>query len=161
MFPFYVLIHSSCFFSSLNLLPFLFSETKSIFYRSDSSVEIWNIRSAAHVDRIILPQEGISIQCIIWSGERLFCGTLQGSVIEYDLLSLSPLVIFHFFIIISFWTEPRNLFFDQITSIKMMFSTTFQGQWALKIELYICQFHEKKGWEVNFSAFFMLFFMSW
>lgn len=59
--------------------------------RSDSSVEIWNIRSAAHVDRIILPQEGISIQCIIWSGERLFCGTLQGSVIEYDLLSLSPL----------------------------------------------------------------------
>ena len=62
-------------------------------YRSDCSVEIWNLNHTPHIERTIPGRVNSSVEALTWCGERLFSSGLQGAVTEYNLQTLSVKVM--------------------------------------------------------------------
>lgn len=55
--------------------------------RADSSVEVWNLRNTAFLERV-LPGRG-SVESLAWCGDRLFSTGLNARVVEHDLKTLT------------------------------------------------------------------------
>ena len=56
--------------------------------RSDSSVEVWSTRLTPALQFVIHPpphSDDVSVESLVWAGERLFSCGLHGQVVEYDL----------------------------------------------------------------------------
>lgn len=67
-------------------------------YRSDCSVEVWNLAHTPHIERTIPGRVNSSVEALTWCGERLFSSGLQGAVTEYNLQTLSVKVMMLFII---------------------------------------------------------------
>jgi len=67
-------------------------------YRSDCSVEVWNLDHTPHIERTIPGRVNSSVEALTWCGERLFSSGLQGTVTEYNLQSLLVKVMLLFII---------------------------------------------------------------
>ncbi|KRT78993.1 WD40 domain-containing protein, partial [Oryctes borbonicus] len=65
------------------------AEHKLAVVRSDSCIEIWNLKHAPYVEKIIPRVSGYNVQGVIWSNNRLFACTLEGFLHEYDLATLT------------------------------------------------------------------------
>lgn len=63
------------------------------FYRSDGSIEIWNVKHNPYLQKYITGQPDASVEDLKWCSSRLFSCGLQGTVLEYDLLSCAIKVI--------------------------------------------------------------------
>ncbi|KAK2193045.1 hypothetical protein NP493_18g10014 [Ridgeia piscesae] len=57
--------------------------------RSDSSVEIWSEKDNWYQEKIIPPNEGGSVEALLWSEGRLFSAGLHGDLQEYNLCTLT------------------------------------------------------------------------
>lgn len=58
-------------------------------YRSDASIEIWNLAHSAFIERSISSStDNFSIEGLAWCGDRLFSVGLHGLLVEYDLNKL-------------------------------------------------------------------------
>ncbi|XP_049860370.1 U3 small nucleolar RNA-associated protein 4 homolog [Schistocerca gregaria] len=65
------------------------SHRKLAVSRADSSLEIWDVSNAPHVERFIPGASDSSIEALSWCGTRLFSTGLQGVIVEYNLIKLS------------------------------------------------------------------------
>ena len=59
-------------------------------YRSDNSIEIWNVEHTPHLEKQIPSSAEGSVEAVVWSNGKLFSTGLHGFVIEYDLVKLTP-----------------------------------------------------------------------
>lgn len=59
------------------------------FYRSDGSVEIWNLSNNPFIEKTLL-SEGATVEALCWCSNRLFSVGARGELIEYDLQKLKP-----------------------------------------------------------------------
>ncbi|CAH1779967.1 unnamed protein product [Owenia fusiformis] len=61
--------------------------------RSDGSLEIWSIKDDWFQEKIIPGSNDNSIEAVAWCGNRVFTAGIQGSIVEYDLLTLERKVV--------------------------------------------------------------------
>lgn len=61
-------------------------------YRSDNSIEIWNLSHTPHIERTILGEPERTVESLVWCNDRLFSAGLNGMIVEYDLFTLLPKV---------------------------------------------------------------------
>ena len=59
-------------------------------FRSDNSIEIWNVEHTPHIERQIPGSAEGSVEAVVWSKGKLFSTGLHGFIVEYDLVTLSP-----------------------------------------------------------------------
>lgn len=59
-------------------------------FRSDNSIEIWNLEHTPHLEKLFPGGTEASIEALVWSKGRLFSTGLHGFIVEYDLVALSP-----------------------------------------------------------------------
>lgn len=62
-----------------------------LFFRSDNSIEIWDVGSTPYLQKVF-SSLNFSIEDIKWYGSRLFSCGLQGYIVEYNCLNESILV---------------------------------------------------------------------
>eukprot|EP00040_Diaphanoeca_grandis_P029238 m.170849 g.170849 ORF g.170849 m.170849 type:complete len:782 (-) comp31622_c1_seq1:25-2370(-) len=56
--------------------------------RSNGDIEIWNISSGWHMERVIPGGEDISVEQVIWHGNRLFTAGLHSMITEWNVSKL-------------------------------------------------------------------------
>ncbi|KAI4471576.1 u3 small nucleolar rna-associated protein 4 [Holotrichia oblita] len=64
------------------------TQRKLAVLRSDSCIEIWNLKDVPYIEKIIPSVNNYNVQQLVWSKDRLFSCTLQGFLHEYNLLTL-------------------------------------------------------------------------
>lgn len=60
--------------------------------RADSTIEIWDLRYAPHMQQVIPGSADGSVEAMVWCNKRLFSTGLHGTITEYNLLTLSAKV---------------------------------------------------------------------
>ncbi|KAL7733553.1 hypothetical protein ACLKA6_005022 [Drosophila palustris] len=58
--------------------------------REDGSIELWDMRHAPYLNRVIQLTPETAVEDLAWSGQRLFSVGLSGKLIEWDLDTLQP-----------------------------------------------------------------------
>lgn len=56
--------------------------------RSNGSIEVWNISSGWHMERVVPGGEDISVETMVWVGDRLFTAGLHSMVTEWSVARL-------------------------------------------------------------------------
>lgn len=60
-----------------------------LYFRTDASIEIWDMRYAGYLEKTILGLPQSSVEAIGWVGDRLFSTGHTGELTEWDLKTLS------------------------------------------------------------------------
>ncbi|XP_034103933.1 uncharacterized protein LOC117567808 [Drosophila albomicans] len=58
--------------------------------REEGSIELWDMRFAPYLDRVITLTPDSEVEALAWAGDRLFSVDLAGKLIEWDLTLLQP-----------------------------------------------------------------------
>lgn len=65
------------------------SVTNLISYRSDASIEIWDLNYAPYLVKLIPGAENASVEALGWVNDRLLSTGLGGALLEWDVNTLS------------------------------------------------------------------------
>eukprot|EP01135_Chromosphaera_perkinsii_P010028 Nk52_evm63s1992 gene=Nk52_evmTU63s1992 len=74
----------------INCVAFNQSGTLLALSRGNADIEIWNVVNDWHLECRLPGGEGLSVEAICWLGNRLFAAGIDGNIIEWDLVTLSP-----------------------------------------------------------------------
>ncbi|KAM8710953.1 hypothetical protein ACLKA7_017566 [Drosophila subpalustris] len=58
--------------------------------REDGAIELWDMKHAPYLNRVIQLTPETAVEDLAWSGQRLFSVGLSGKLIEWDLNTLQP-----------------------------------------------------------------------